>query len=78
MTRKRSDMVEFLNVKIVFAKLQKNVQRYYKVFFSRKLNKKGKLPTTTKVECKARFETVGHGGGLRQCHRVPIFFFTSE
>ena len=48
MTRKRSDMVEFLNVKIVFAKITEKCTEVLQSFFSRKLNKKGKLPTTTK------------------------------
>ena len=44
MTRKRSDMLEFLNVKVVFAKITEKcteVEVLQSFFLSRKLNEKG-------------------------------------
>ena len=60
----------------------KNYRKMYrgttKFFSLENLTRRVNYQQQQKVECKARFETVGHGGWLRQCHRVPIFFFTSD
>ena len=56
-------MVEFLNVKIVFAKITEKCTEVLQSLFSlENLTRRVNYQQQQKVECKARFETVGHGG----------------